>query len=117
MKQSLQAMYKYEMEKIETFECEKYYFTFAMVEDQFHVYQIFVHPDFRRSQVTQEMLDLIEKTALEKGAGYIVGFIHLGLPDSERNIMVQLKRGMKIVEVTKGPDGREKMTLIKEVIK
>jgi hypothetical protein len=68
---------------------------------------MFVRKEARGTEQTQEMLDYIERMAKHLGARKIVGWVVPGTAGAEKSMIVQLKRGMKILG--------DKITLYKEV--
>lgn len=107
---SLYARYIFEIEGIESVETDKYFFNFAMIENEFHVYEIYVLPEFRSSAVSVELADRIENLAAEKGAALLVGFVHKIHNGWEKSLAFQKKRGLEILDETE-----EKITLAKKV--
>lgn len=95
---SLQAMYDFEREGIETVETENYFFSYKLVENEFHVIEIFVHPDFRHSMVTFEMMNRIDDLAIEKKSKFIISTVVAGMPHSEKSLMLQFRWKMKLLK-------------------
>jgi hypothetical protein len=105
---SLYARYIFEIEGIESFETPDYFFNYAMVENEFHVYEIYIVPEKRSSKVSAELADRIENLAAEKGADLIAGFVHKAHYGWEKSLAFQKRGGMEIVRETD-----EKITLVK----
>lgn len=91
---SLQSLYELERENIETVETDKYFFTFKMVEKEFHIFDVFIHPEFRSSEVSDELQKTIHEVAKSKGAEALIGFINKGANGNSRSLAYQLKHGM-----------------------
>lgn len=106
---SFYAQYIYELEGIESVETDKYFFNFSIIENEFHVYEVFILPEFRSSSVSNEMSDRIESLAIEKGCEFVVGYVHRKHPNHEISLAYQKRRGMRILKEENG-----KVTLIRE---
>lgn len=109
---SLYAKYIYEIEGIESVETDRYFFNFAMVENEFHVYEIYVLPEFRGTNVSVELADQIENLAAERGADILVGFVHKAHKGWQTSLAFQKKRGLEVLDETD-----EKITLTKRVVR
>lgn len=95
---SLYAAYILEREGIETVETDEFFFTFKMIENEFHVFEIFVREENRHSMKVFDLMDQIDKLSKEKGAKYIVSTVIPGMPNSEKSILLQLRWGMKLLK-------------------
>lgn len=107
---SMQARYIFEREGIETFETEKYFFTYKIQGDEFHCLDMYVLPEFRSGEVTHEMLNKIDSLAKESGSKFLVGTAIAGYPHSEKSLILQFRWGMKLLRCEEN-----KIILVKEV--
>jgi hypothetical protein len=107
---SLYAQYIHERENIETFETESYFFTHKVIEDELHIYEIFVVPEQRHTMATKEMMDRIELLANEKRVKYIVSTVIPGTNNAEKSMLVQFRYGMKLLR-----SEENKIYLVKEL--
>ncbi len=108
---SLYSKYIFEIEQILTVETDKYFFNYKLVEDELHIYEVYILPEFRSSEVTKELLSTVETLAKSLRAVFIVGFIHEAHFGWQRSLKFQQNFGM---EVIKDEDGKK--TLCKKVI-
>jgi len=93
---SLHALYLLERENIETVENEKYFFTYRMVEDEFHIITVFIHPKFRSSKVSDDLQLHIQTEAKIKGAKQFFGFLWQNVEGNSRSLAYQVKHGMRL---------------------
>lgn len=110
MKKSLYAQYILEREGVDTVETENYFFNYKIIENEFHVLDMFVREEFRCSLLVKEMMDLIDQMALDSGSKYLVSSVIAGLPNSEKSASLQFRYGMKFFKC----DGN-KIILLKEI--
>ena len=106
---NLQSKYRLERDKMNTFECEEYYFAYRVVEHEFQVHEIYIREDLRGS--SEFYYDKVFKFISEfENIKYIVGYIYAGVIGSERSMGSMLKYGFKIYK-----SDQEKITLVLEV--
>jgi hypothetical protein len=106
---SLQSKYRLERDKIFTVENDKYFFAYQIVENEFHVLEIYIKEELRgHSEIY--FSEIVEFIKTFKGIKYIVGYIIPLVENSERSMMSLLKFGFRLIHAE-----NKKITLIKEV--
>jgi hypothetical protein len=106
---NLQSKYRLERNKVNTFENDEYYFAYQLINDEFHVLEIYIREDLRgdSNKYFSEIVEFIKKFSEIK---FIVGFIVPNIIGSEKSMTSLLKFNFKILKCDE-----QKITLYREL--
>jgi len=106
----LQTKYREEKEGIKIRENEELFYSYQIIENEFHVLEVFIREDLRgNSKIYYD--SIVEFILTFPEIKFVVGYIHIGVVDSERSLASMLKFGFKLCKV----QGDRKIILLKEL--
>lgn len=107
---SLQSKYRNERHDIHTFENDEFYFAYKIINDEFHVEEIYIDEKFR-GDAQKYFKEIYNKILLNKEIKYIVCTVVPRMKFSDICLKALLKFGFKMLKTDS-----EKLTLYFEVI-
>lgn len=93
---------KYIKERLdqETYEDEKCFFTYEVSEDEMFVRDIYVLPEFRKSNISGIMTEKMKNIAKENKCTTMYGHVAIGANGYDKSVHLLLKHGFNLHAVT-----------------